>query len=201
MTLVKASLGDEVIILKIGGSTCQFDTSADALAVLKAGGVSDGVIRAMIEATARRPAAAGPEAAPVEPKASPVPPVGTQFPLFHFVTGGAWHFGVLTMSHDRLTWTETAVGDYPVARKTAGFIDPTHIDPGDPDDDFDVACSEVLDVGNNKAVVGEHVHLRTRTYNLAPAVKNKDGKFAPKGNSKISGLDQAIAEACPGVVK
>jgi hypothetical protein len=53
MTMIKAGISPEVIVLKIKASTSQFDTSADALAVLKAGGVSDSVIGAMIEAGSR----------------------------------------------------------------------------------------------------------------------------------------------------
>jgi hypothetical protein len=53
MSLTKASVSGEVIVLKIKASTSQFDTSADAILVLKAGGVADAVIGAMIEASAR----------------------------------------------------------------------------------------------------------------------------------------------------
>ena len=63
MTMVTDHLSPETIVLKIETSTGQFDTSPDALAVLKAAGVSDTVINAMIKASA--PKGSAPTAAPV----------------------------------------------------------------------------------------------------------------------------------------
>jgi uncharacterized protein DUF2846 len=51
--MTTAGLGADTIILKIETSTTQFDTSTDALAVLKAAGVPDVAIVAMIKAGAR----------------------------------------------------------------------------------------------------------------------------------------------------
>jgi tetratricopeptide (TPR) repeat protein len=48
MTSLK--LGDSVIVAKIKSSACSFDTSVNALAQLKQGGVSDAVLQAMVEA-------------------------------------------------------------------------------------------------------------------------------------------------------
>jgi tetratricopeptide (TPR) repeat protein len=59
VTMVKAGLGDDVIISKIKTSQNQFDLSTQALVRLKEDGVSPGVIKAMVET-----------AAPVAPKAS-----------------------------------------------------------------------------------------------------------------------------------
>ncbi len=53
MALAKAGVSAEVTVLKIKVSSAQFDTSADAILVLKAGGVPDAVIGAMIEASSR----------------------------------------------------------------------------------------------------------------------------------------------------
>ena len=59
MQMVKANLGTDVILAKIEASSNEFDTSTDALAVLKAAGVPDGVIAGMIKAaTPRKPATA-----------------------------------------------------------------------------------------------------------------------------------------------
>jgi hypothetical protein len=46
--MAKAGLDDAIIIAKIGGSKCQFDTSPDALIRLKQGGVSAAVLKAML---------------------------------------------------------------------------------------------------------------------------------------------------------
>ncbi|MGO9114757.1 MAG: hypothetical protein ACLP9L_36535, partial [Thermoguttaceae bacterium] len=48
--MVKASLGDTLIIVKINSSKCQFDTSTDALIELKQSGASDAVLRAVVGA-------------------------------------------------------------------------------------------------------------------------------------------------------
>jgi len=48
--MVKAGLGDDLIIAKIGGSKCQFDTSTDALIQLKQSGVSAAVLKAIVGA-------------------------------------------------------------------------------------------------------------------------------------------------------
>jgi len=48
--MAKAGVSDDLIILKIGSSRCQFDTSPDALIQLKQGGVSAPVIMAMLRA-------------------------------------------------------------------------------------------------------------------------------------------------------
>jgi hypothetical protein len=75
-----AKLGDAVILAKMKGSQCSFDTSTDALIKLKQAGVSDAVLQAMIGAAA----APAPELAPAQPAepsvgeapaAQPPPPV------------------------------------------------------------------------------------------------------------------------------
>jgi hypothetical protein len=48
--MVKAGLDEAIIIAKIGGSKCQFDTSTDALIQLKGSGVSAAVLKAMVGA-------------------------------------------------------------------------------------------------------------------------------------------------------
>ena len=50
--MVEAKLANDTIISKIKTSTCNFDTSIDAMLKLKAAGVSDAVIQAMVEAGA-----------------------------------------------------------------------------------------------------------------------------------------------------
>ncbi len=54
VTMTNARLGTDTILLKIETSQVQFDTTTDALAVLKAVGVSDAVIAAMLKAGPRR---------------------------------------------------------------------------------------------------------------------------------------------------
>src|SRR5271154_4632023 len=53
--LAQAKLPDSVLLAKIKSSTCDFDTSADALIKLKRAGVSDAVLQAMVEAPAPPP--------------------------------------------------------------------------------------------------------------------------------------------------
>jgi hypothetical protein len=48
--MVKAGLDDTLIIAKIGSSKCQFDTSTDALILLKQSGVSAAVLKAIVSA-------------------------------------------------------------------------------------------------------------------------------------------------------
>ena len=56
VAMVKAGLGDEVVISKIKTSQGQFDLSAQGLVQLKESGASDAVIKSMIEASAPPPA-------------------------------------------------------------------------------------------------------------------------------------------------
>jgi hypothetical protein len=74
--MTTAGLGADTIVLKIETSTTQFDTSTDALAVLKAAGVPDVAIVAMIKAGART---TNSPASPNTPPPSPAPvPVTSQ---------------------------------------------------------------------------------------------------------------------------
>jgi hypothetical protein len=50
--MVQMKFGDSVIVAKIKSSACKFDTSMDALGKLKAAGVSDAVMQAMVEPAA-----------------------------------------------------------------------------------------------------------------------------------------------------
>ena len=60
ITMVKAGFGEEVIISKIKVSQNQFDLSTQALVTLKAQGVSEAIIKTMVDASAPTP--------PVQPK-------------------------------------------------------------------------------------------------------------------------------------
>ena len=51
LKMVEAKPGDDLIISKIKTSTCNFDTSIDAILKLKAAGASDTVIHAMVDAS------------------------------------------------------------------------------------------------------------------------------------------------------
>lgn len=73
VTMTNARLAADTIVLKIETSTSQFDTSTDALAVLKAAGVPDVVISAMIKASVRTTdSPASPTKAPPPPAPAPV---------------------------------------------------------------------------------------------------------------------------------
>lgn len=69
VTMTTARLSAETIILKIETTATQFDTSSDAVAVLKAAGVAEAVIAAMIKASPAKPSApaASKPAAPAPP--------------------------------------------------------------------------------------------------------------------------------------
>lgn len=60
VTMVKAGLADEIVLDKIRTSQGQFDLSAQGLVRLKESGVSDAVIKAMMEAPAPAPLAPAP---------------------------------------------------------------------------------------------------------------------------------------------
>jgi hypothetical protein len=71
--MVEAKLADPIIIAKIHASTCNFDTSTATLLKLKAAGISDAVIQAMVEVVSRSGDAAStssksPEPDPNDPK-------------------------------------------------------------------------------------------------------------------------------------
>jgi len=120
---------------------------------------------------------------------------GKQFPLFHFVTGGTYHFGVLTVSAGRIVWNEENVDDSLVAFGARGFMGGKSVMEGS--DTFDVSCSELGDVGKNKMLVGYHVKVPDRTFNVVHAEQDKQRKLIPKEGSRIPGFLEAIAVACP----
>ena len=72
--MVEAKLGGELIISKIKSSTCNFDTSIDAILKLKSAEVSEAIIKAMVEAKAAGDAAAKEAAASEKASAPPLPP-------------------------------------------------------------------------------------------------------------------------------
>jgi hypothetical protein len=74
VSMVKAGLGEELILSKIKASTGQYDLTANALIKLKSEGVSEKIIQAMMGA----PSGSGPgalPAAPAAPAATPPPPL------------------------------------------------------------------------------------------------------------------------------
>ncbi len=77
VVLVQSGIGSETIIEKIKRSRCTFDTDPTQLSELKAKGVSDEVLKAMIEAPYGRPSIAPvpttPSAASVQTKVAPAP--------------------------------------------------------------------------------------------------------------------------------
>jgi hypothetical protein len=67
--LKNSGISDDVIVAKIKASACHFDTSVDDLKALKAAGISDAVMFAMVDTTPKPSAAV-----PVAPIAAPAPP-------------------------------------------------------------------------------------------------------------------------------
>ena len=87
--LHKLGLGDSVIVEKIKGSTCQFDTSVGALKGLKDVGLSDAVIQAMIAAgsPSSGPTAAAAAAAPAGDPNDPTAPHQSGIYLYETIDG------------------------------------------------------------------------------------------------------------------
>jgi hypothetical protein len=61
LEMLKSGLTVEIVIAKIKASTCNFDTSANALEALKNAGVPDGLIVAMVQAPTMTPVSSDPE--------------------------------------------------------------------------------------------------------------------------------------------
>lgn len=66
--MVEAKLGDDLIVSKIKASTCNCDTSIDAILGLRDAGVSNAVIQTMVEASAAAKSGADAAAAPSDPQ-------------------------------------------------------------------------------------------------------------------------------------
>jgi len=73
LKMVEAKLSDDLIVSKIRGSACSFDTSTDTILKLKSQGVSDGVIQAMVSA-GKPPSQASTPAAPAADPNNPLSP-------------------------------------------------------------------------------------------------------------------------------
>jgi hypothetical protein len=79
--LVKGGLSDDLIISTIQAKAGTYDTSTDGLIALKAAGVSDKVVAAMLaKDAAPPPAAPAPPPPAVAPPAAPAPPAGPSLP-------------------------------------------------------------------------------------------------------------------------
>ncbi len=88
--MVKAKLGDDIIISTVNTSDCNFDTSVNGMVKLKEAGVSDPVIKAMrdVQAAANAPAndqgpASQPDAQPAQPQGPPPVPGQLSFSVKH----------------------------------------------------------------------------------------------------------------------
>jgi hypothetical protein len=81
--MVQFKFGDNVIVAKIKSSPCKFDTSMDALTKLKAAGVSDAVMQAMMEPGA--PGVSNSSAAPAGPPPDPNDPNAEHDPGIYYV--------------------------------------------------------------------------------------------------------------------
>ena len=68
--MIQAKLTDSVVIAKIKSSVCKFDTSTDALIMLKQVGVSEAILQVMLEGGGPPPAAPAGQPAPSPPAAS-----------------------------------------------------------------------------------------------------------------------------------
>jgi hypothetical protein len=100
LKLVKAGLSDDLIVSTINAQAGTYDISTDGLIALKAGGVSDKVVAAIVtKATAPAPAAAAPAPAPaaVAPTPQPAAPAGPNLPagvdsvgLYSPAKDGSW---------------------------------------------------------------------------------------------------------------
>lgn len=85
LKMVAAKFGDQIILSKIHTSTCKFDTSIEAILKLKEAGVSDTVIQAMVEASARTNAEANDAASKNVPSADPNDPATPHEPGIYWL--------------------------------------------------------------------------------------------------------------------
>lgn len=130
VSMVKAGLGEELILSKIKTSTGQYDLTTNALIKLKTAGVSDKIIQAMMGV----PSAAGPAVAPAPPAAPvampPPPPPPPAVPVpgapgMMFVQGQSLFVKV----NDRVLEILPIVPEGVQSR--AKFFIPFYVGPGD----------------------------------------------------------------------
>jgi hypothetical protein len=122
--MVKAKLGDGIILSKIKTSACNFDTSVDALVKLKEAGVSDPVIQAMhdIQEAAKEPGPAPPPEPQPDPEPPPVPGQNFSVRHRHRLMGGDFKIvdyycsGTLSVSPDGTVTYDCAQTDDPSGR-------------------------------------------------------------------------------------
>jgi hypothetical protein len=105
--LVKAGLSDDLIVSTINASPGTYNTSTDGLIALKAAGVGDKIVTAIVMK------ASGPVAGVPAPIPSPVPVVASNIPA------GVDSIGVYYQAKDG-SWQEVVTET--VTRKTGGFL-------------------------------------------------------------------------------
>lgn len=123
VTMVKAGLGEELILGKIKISQGQYDVSTDGLVKLKKDGVSDKTIQAMMAVGSTAPA-------PPEPKAGPlaaVPPAVAQpgVSTAHVVQG----LGLFVKKGDKILEVLPVIAE--VVHSMAKHFIPFYFGPGD----------------------------------------------------------------------
>ncbi len=203
MAMVRAGLGDDIIVLKIRATVCEFDVSTNALAVLKAGGTSEAIVLAMIDRVGTRPASE-----PIARNTAPGGELATdvkddarvmEFWVLHD-TDAALHSGRLAVSDNRIAWDEGIENERFDQRKRRFSLTPP-VTAGTPNDNFSVTCNQVVEVGASGWNSFDSIRLRNRRYGMRPVRENKEnGRLELKGGGGgIPGLYEALLAACPGL--
>lgn len=183
--MVKAKLGEGIIISTVKSSACNFDTSVNGMVRLKGDGVSDAVIQAMIDAQTAANAAPGDQGAgassdaQAQPTGTPSVPGQLSFSVshrhsafFNFQTSAVEYYcyGTLTVSPDGTVAYDCDRTDDP-----SGRCD--HVS-------FASGTLKLAKIG-----YAGTLHLESK----------KQGKFDFTG--KRADLDQALAKIAPQVQK
>jgi len=189
--LVQVKLGDSIIIQKIKSSACAFDTSTDALVKLKAAGVSDVVVQAMVEGGGQ-PMAAPPPLQIEDRSSGGGPEASHEYKLLHFqylspefhevvirIAGGSVSFdpGDQPCTFKAFTAPIDAVTSVEVIRKFSGEM--LQIKVRDP------AKNKVRSL--NFAPIGSYLKSR----NIGPAVLVSP----PSGSSELENTKRALEHA------
>ncbi len=85
LKLVKAGMGDDLIVNMVNTQPANYSLGAEDLIALKKGGVSERVISAMVTKTSNPAAAPAPAVAPTVPPAGPVNEIGV-----YYKKAGVW---------------------------------------------------------------------------------------------------------------
>ena len=126
ISMVKAGLGEDLIVNKIKTTTGQYNTSTDSLIKLKAAGVSDKIIQAMMSAPSGASPTSPPAAqAPAPATLSPAPTTAASLPSGMVVQGQS----LFVKANDRVLEVLPVTAE--VVHSMAKHFIPYYFGPGD----------------------------------------------------------------------